>query len=510
MNSFYKYFLYKLNSVTVKQANIFTTFIIFAFTIMFALLLIQENYNDYDEALKKEHFNREIQDRVFLKTTAKQISQLIEQKNYTPEQIQDIVDVFKTDTCFIKVYDTQNKIVAFTKELKNFEVIDLNMSTTEYKTIELGEEHILFYYMNEIPEYRIYTGIYTDSDTELLQKNKKKLKALLVKNTVVIVTLAFILFAIAIGFYKIFSSLLQRDIQIFLDFFEDASNNYKVINPHAIFFRDFKIMVGHANTMVETISEQKYTLKELNASLEDKVKKKTKDLETINKNLKKEKKFSEQILKSQKEFLKYAIHETNTPLSVILASIELFVMKNKKDRQLSKIEAAVKNLFSIYDDLSYLVKKDQVPYPKIAINMEEFLQSRLDFFSEVAELSKIEFHFVADEKDMFIYFNETKFQRIIDNTITNAIKYTLPNEIVYVGLTRDGLYGDISVGSKSKEIKDTHKVFEEFYREEKNRDGFGLGLRLVRNICDEEGVEISLDSHSDKTTFIYRFKLMGK
>jgi hypothetical protein len=44
-------------------------------------------------------------------------------------------------------------------------------------------------------------------------------------------------------------------------------------------------------------------------------------------------------------------------------------MKNKKDRQLSKIEAAVKNIFSIYDDLSYLVKKDQVPYPKIVMDI---------------------------------------------------------------------------------------------------------------------------------------------
>jgi len=504
------YFLYKMANVTVKKANAFTIIVIFAFTIVFATLLIKENYHDYDVALQKEHKNRDVQDRAFLKRSAHQISQLLIQKDYTNEQIQDIANVFKTDSSFINIFDFDDNIIYASKELKKFYLTNLNLNTQEYQNINLSDETVLIYFLQTTNKHKIYIGIYTDSDTKLLSQNKKKLKALLVKNTIAIATLAFILFAIAIGFYKIFNSLLQRDIQIFLDFFEDATENYKVINPHAIFFKDFKVMVGYANTMVETISEQKYTLKELNCGLKDKVKRKTKDLEKINKNLKKEKKFSEQILKDQKDFLKYAIHETNTPLSVILASIELFVMKNQKDRQLSKIEAAVKNIFNIYDDLSYLVKKDQVPYPKIAINVEAFVHSRVEFFSEVAELSKIKFHFVTEEKDMFIYFNETKLQRIIDNTITNAIKYTLPNEIVDVELVKVGLFVNISMGSKSKEIKNTNKVFEAFYREEKNRDGFGLGLRLVRTICDEEDVKISLDSDSDKTTFIYRFKLMGK
>ena len=87
----------------------------------------------------------------------------------------------------------------------------------------------------------------------------------------------------------------------------------------------------------------------LNLSLEERVKKKTVDLVEINENLLKEKKFSEDVLKSQKEFLRYTVHETNTPLSIILTSIELYNMKNKKDRQLSKIEAAVKNIFNIYE-----------------------------------------------------------------------------------------------------------------------------------------------------------------
>ena len=269
-------------------------------------------------------------------------------------------------------------------------------------------------------------------------------------------------------------------------------------------------MVGYANEMVFKINKQKNSLKELNVNLEDRVSKKTTELLRINDNLKKEKKFSDDILKSQKEFLRYTVHETNTPLSVILTSIELYVKNNPKDRHLLKIEAAVKNIFNIYDDLSYLVKKEQVVYPKMVLNIEKYLSSRIDFFKDVAELSRIKFLYNAQVKDLYIYLNETKLQRIIDNTITNAIKYTLPDEEVLVKLEQVGSFIEFSMGSKSKLIKDTNKIFDAFYREEESQDGFGLGLRLVHNICNEEGIDVNVSSSDLMTTFSYKFIMIGK
>ncbi|NOR58633.1 MAG: sensor histidine kinase [Sulfurimonas sp.] len=349
-----------------------------------------------------------------------------------------------------------------------------------------------------------------NSPNEILVQKHKRLKSIMIKTVLVIVTLSFILFALFLGLHNLFNKLLHRDTQTFLDFFEQAAHNDNVINPKTMFFKDFKIMVGYANEMVGKINAQKNSLQEMNTGLEDRVKIKTSALQLINKNLEKEKKFSQDLLKSQKEFLRYTVHETNTPLSVILTSIELYVMNHPRDRQLSKIEAAVKNIFSIYDDLSYLVKKDQVEYPKIVINLGNYISSRIDFFTEVAQHSRIAFNYIPDVNNLHIYFNETKLQRIVDNTITNAIKYTLPNEVVNVNIEQTGAYLEFSMGSKSKIIKDTNRVFDEYYREEENRDGFGIGLRLVRTICDEEDVMISVSSDDDQTVFKYRFKLMGE
>lgn len=349
------------------------------------------------------------------------------------------------------------------------------------------------------------------SDNTILKQNQKKLKTLLIKTVLAIVTLSFIIFAIFLGLNTLFNKLLQRDTKTFLDVFKNAIDKEEKIDSTNIFFYDFKMMVGYANEMVGKINEQKKNLKELNLGLEERVKKKTAALLQINKNLEEEKIFSQDLLKSQKEFLRYTVHETNTPLSVILTSIELYLMKNPKDRQLSKIEAATKNIFSIYDDLSYLVKKDHVEYKKSVINLNNFLSSRIDFFREVAEFSLITFNFNLPKNEKHVHFNETKLQRIVDNTLTNAIKYTLPNESVYVTLKKVGSYTEFIVSSKSKTIQDTDKVFDAYYREreEKGRDGFGLGLRLVKSICDEEGVDISVSSDETSTTFRYKFKAMG-
>jgi signal transduction histidine kinase len=304
--------------------------------------------------------------------------------------------------------------------------------------------------------------------------------------------------------------LLQRDIAAFLEFFKSIAHAQRLLDPNAIFFAEFKKMVRHANEMTLVINEQKNDLKELNSLLEEKVKAKTSDLVESNKKLLEEKRFSEEILQRQKEFLRHAIHETNTPLSVMLTSIELLNMKGEKNRHLSKIEAAAKNLFSIYDDLSYLVKKNQVEYPRVAIELRGYANSRIDFFSEVAQLARLRFNFACNAQESFVYFNETKLPRVIDNTLTNAIKYTLADEAIDVKVLTLGGFVDVSVSSRSKEIEDKEKVFEAFYRESSADDGFGIGLRLVKSICDEEGVVIFLDSSKAVTTFRYRFKMMGR
>ncbi|WP_419769256.1 MAG: FIST N-terminal domain-containing protein [Candidatus Marinarcus sp.] len=219
-----------------------------------------------------------------------------------------------------------------------------------------------------------------------------------------------------------------------------------------------------------------------------------------------EKYYSNNLLKSQDLFIKHAVHETNTPLSVIMNNIELFEMEYGKNPYLSNIEAAMKNVFSIYDDLSYLIKNEQIIYVKHNIDLVDYLRSRIEFFDIVAKKGRLSFHLQSSLEHFNLYFNETKLQRIIDNNITNAIKYTKENEIIFIILKKEKNGCSVTFKSKSSQIENPSKIFEEFYREHSNQKGFGLGLNLVKEICDSEHIKIELKSNEDETAFIYYFK----
>lgn len=231
------------------------------------------------------------------------------------------------------------------------------------------------------------------------------------------------------------------------------------------------------------------------------------DYDEQSKRLEKQMNYSTNLLASHKQFLRYTVHEMNSPLGVIMSNIELHEMEFGRSAYLENIEVAVKNIFSMYDDLSYLVKKDHIRYMKQKIDLVDYVRSRIDFFAQVANKAKSMFMFETNCDHIYILFNETKLQRIIDNNLTNAIKYTFENEQINVSLHQEHDNCHFFIASHSRKIQEPEKIFEEYYREEESQEGFGLGLNLVRRICKEENVKITLHSSENITSFSYKFKV---
>lgn len=231
------------------------------------------------------------------------------------------------------------------------------------------------------------------------------------------------------------------------------------------------------------------------------------DYDEQSKRLEKQMNYSKNLLESHRQFLRYTVHEMNTPLSVIMSNIELHEMEFGRSVYLENIEVGIKSIFSMYDDLSYLVKKDHIHYLRQKIDLVDYIRSRIDFFAQVADKAKSMFLFESSCSKIYILFNETKLQRIIDNNLTNAIKYTFENEKIIVSLNIEDDNCHFCVASHSRKIQKPEKIFEEYYREEKAQDGFGLGLNLVKRICKEENVKITLHSDENTTSFSYQFKV---
>jgi len=235
----------------------------------------------------------------------------------------------------------------------------------------------------------------------------------------------------------------------------------------------------------------------LNSSLEEIVSQKTQELQ-------KSVAFTQELLEKQDRFVKNAIHEINTPLSIILMNIDLYNLKFEKNAYLLKIEAAVKVLDNIYEDLAYVVKKDRQLYTKVMIDFSTFLRERVAYFEDVAEGNKlcIDCDIMSE---VYIEFNEIELQRICDNNLSNAIKYSFENHSLHVRLyeNKDGFVFEIENAGETIVAPD--KLFDRYYREDKARGGFGLGLNIVKEICDAQGVLVEVFSNETTTTFRYTF-----
>ena len=201
------------------------------------------------------------------------------------------------------------------------------------------------------------------------------------------------------------------------------------------------------------------------------------------------------------DFIKDSMHEINTPLSIININIDMFTEKFGKNRHLSRIKSAAKILSSLYDDMNYLIKEHTInKSDKKRINFSKFLKKSADYFKDIAELKDITLH-LEIEDDIYIEFVPTKLQKIVDNNLSNAIKYSYEGGEVILSLKRDG--DKIVLGFKDYGIgiKDTQRIFSRYYREDHTKGGFGIGLNIVGKIVNEENIGVKIVSEPEKGSY---------
>lgn len=356
--------------------------------------------------------------------------------------------------------------------------------------------------------WMVGTGVYLDEVEKDLQLQRDTLENRLNQYFFKMVFLLGILFVVGIIGIIITNKILKREVSLFRHYFKKASSSYAMIDKDNIRLSEFQTMVPYINSMVSVIHQRNEKLQEMNLTLESKVEQKTKDLSEQNILLEQEKDFNASLVKAQDSFIKHSIHEINTPLAVIMTHIDLFKMKEGENRYLSKIEAASKIISNIYADLSYMVKKNRFDYKKKRLNFSLFMDERIDFFSEIALGNKHEI-ISQIESSIWIEFSPEELQRIVDNNISNAIKYANRGTDVKVILKEENDEIILEFAGNSPKIEDTERIFKAFERENNVRGGFGLGLEIVYAICQKEHVKIEVESDDNLTVFRYRFKKGG-
>ncbi len=211
------------------------------------------------------------------------------------------------------------------------------------------------------------------------------------------------------------------------------------------------------------------------------------------------------------DFFNDAMHELKTPLGVIHINLELMTQYVNETKHIQRMKAAAKQMQMTYEDVEYYIKHKKVIYQKEVINLSEYLLMRIHFFEDIALPKSIKL-MPTIEPDLSVYMNKIELQRILDNTLSNAIKYSFFGGNIVIDLVRqDENRCLLSIKDEGQGIKDIHKVLQRFEREDSIQGGFGLGLNIVQNICNKNDIDLEVRSQENRgSTFLYCFHLDKK
>ncbi len=193
------------------------------------------------------------------------------------------------------------------------------------------------------------------------------------------------------------------------------------------------------------------------------------------------------------DFIKDTTHELNTPLAAITMSIET-IDKSSLDpktlRKIVRIDNAAKTISSLYQDLSFMALYGKKPNKDEIIELDKMVAERIEYFEPLADVKNIKFEAILSESK--IYMDKNKMRILIDNLISNAIKYNKNGgKIRIVTNTGELVVEDEGKGIPKEKLKD---IFARYSRFDDASGGFGIGLSIVKMICNEYKILLFVDS----------------
>jgi len=201
-------------------------------------------------------------------------------------------------------------------------------------------------------------------------------------------------------------------------------------------------------------------------------------------------------------FINDVTHELNTPITSLSMATDQALKQGEYTRKtLNNISISTKQLYDIYRSLTYLnfSNKKDISEP---LNLKTTLEKSIEYYRPLAEIKRIRFDLDL-EKTIFT-MPETQATLLFGNLIGNAIKYSSPKSTITLTLKEKILtIKDEGIGIEKNKQKE---IFKRFKRGTDYAGGFGVGLSIVKSICDEHDIKIELVSTVDiGTEFILSF-----
>lgn len=209
--------------------------------------------------------------------------------------------------------------------------------------------------------------------------------------------------------------------------------------------------------------------------------------------------FSERLLlfvERERTFTRNAGHELRTPIAVLKGSVELLERKANRSeadlRIIQRIRRVTSDMETLLETLLMLAREEDVSGTEDAsINQIAFEQIELLMSVNDANNNQIQ---IAENAQLWVRVRDRVAAIIISNLLRNAISYT-KNGLITLTIDETGFsVTDTGIGISPA---DQDRVFAAFFRSDavaSNTSGQGLGLALVKRLCDQLGWTVHLES----------------
>ena len=201
-------------------------------------------------------------------------------------------------------------------------------------------------------------------------------------------------------------------------------------------------------------------------------------------------------------FMKDSAHELNTPVTALMMSAN-YLKKNYDKEMVEHMLMSSKMISETYNSIAYLAFNDLDIELKEEFDLSEHIHTSIKYFKEIAANKNVTIN--SELNTFMINMDKNSIRKLINNLISNAIKYSYTDKIIDITLKGNVLkIRDQGVGiDKGNQTK----IFKRYKRvSQKGSGGFGIGLDIVMGICRANKIEISLESEVKKgSTFTLTF-----
>lgn len=190
------------------------------------------------------------------------------------------------------------------------------------------------------------------------------------------------------------------------------------------------------------------------------------------------------------EFIQDVSHELNTPITALKMSASRAIKKEVYDKKiLTNISISTKQLETIYNSLTYLNFSDKQE-ESTSVALDDVVKRVVKYYSELSDAKGIVVETQIEEA--LLHIIESRAELLISNLLSNAIKYSMPESTIHITL-KNGLFiiKDEGVGIAKDKLE---AIFELYNRDSKIAGGFGVGLNIVKQICDTYKIEVKVSS----------------